>query len=337
MVQDVFLRAWESRPTRAEALHAIACQYRKQGRFQLGHLFAQRAASIPVPPGDILFVWAAAHSWAALDEQAVCASNLGQHSEAFAIFRSLLAGDQLSPDDRVRVAINRDFSVPVKLDIATTYPAVGIHTTRPRSDADVTVTVSCGPNLSDAEATLSSVLNSCADRSRISRLVVDDAELSEADRTALRHRYPLAQSLDAPFREPAAARLRRISEGVQTRYWLHIPADWRFFAPERLLSRLARVLESEPEVLAVAVNFEDAATLTGRSAPEDIVSRGAGTGRYVLTASVPRGPAMFDTERLASIGGINPDVADVQADLTERALAAGMRTASLDEVLCVSA
>lgn len=337
MVQDAFLRAWEARPTRAEALHAIACHYRQQGRFQLGHIFAQRAASIPIPPEDILFVWAGAHSWAALDEQAVCASNLGQHSEAFSIFRNLLAGDKLSPEDRVRVAVNRDFSVPTKLEIATTYPAVGIHTTRPRSDADVTVTVSCGPNLGNAEATLNSVLNSCTDRSRISRLVVDDAELSEADRTALRHRYPLAQSLDAPFREPAAARLRRISEGVQTRYWLHIPADWRFFAPERLLSRLTRVLESEPQVLAVGVNFEDATGLTGRNAEEAIVSRGAGAGRYVVTDAVPRGPVMIDMERLAKLGGIDSGAADVASDLTARAAAAGLRTATLDEVLCVSA
>ena len=83
--------------------------------------------------------------------------------------------------------------------------------------------------------------------------------------------------------------------------------------------------------------FEDATGLTGRSAPEDVTSRGAGTGRYVLIKSIPRGPAMFDTERLARIGGIDPAAGDSQADLTERALAAGLRTASLDEVLCVSA
>ena len=73
-IQDVFLRAHEFRPTRAESLHAIACYYRQQGRYQLGHLFAQRAVSITLPEEDILFVWAAAHSWAARDELAVCAS-----------------------------------------------------------------------------------------------------------------------------------------------------------------------------------------------------------------------------------------------------------------------
>ena len=111
---------------------------------------------------------------------------------------------------------------------------------------------------------------------------------------------------------------------MKTRFWLHVPGDWRFFAPERLLSRLAAILDAEPDVLTVGVNYEDAAALTGHNSPEDITTRGAGTGRYVLTKSVPRGPAMFDTERLAQIGGIGVGTG-------------GMRTATLDEVLCVSA
>uniref|UniRef100_UPI0025CEFAC4 glycosyltransferase n=1 Tax=Mycolicibacterium sp. TaxID=2320850 RepID=UPI0025CEFAC4 len=335
-VQDAFMRAYESRPTRAEALHAIACYYRQHNRFQLGHMFARQAASIPVPAEDILFVWTGAHSWAALDEQAVCASQLGLHSEAFAICRQLLAGDKLAPEDRARVAINRDFSVPAKLDIATAYPAGFIHALQPRPNADVTVTVSCGSSLESAEATLNSLLNSCTDRSRISRLLVDDSELAEAERATLALRYPMAKSLDAAFRESPAARLRRLSNNVETRFWLHVPGDWRFFAPERLLSRLAGVLETESDVLAVGVNYEDATALTGRNAPEDTTSRGAGTGRYVLTKSVPRGPVMIDTERLSRIGGIDPAADVAQTDLTERALAAGLSTATLDEVLCVS-
>ena len=337
VIQDAFLRAYESRPTRAEALHAIACYYRRQNRFQLGRTFAKLAASIPVPDEDILFVWSGAHSWAARDEQAVCASNLGLHSEAFSIFRQLLTYDILGPEDRIRIAENRDFSVPAQLGIAAAYPAELIHALHPRSDADVTVTVSCGPNLESAETTLNSVLNVCTDRSRISRLLVDDSELAEEQRSTLHLRYPLVQSLNAPSGESAAAKLRRISDRVETRFWLHIPAGWRFFAPERLLSRLAAVLDAEPDVVAVAVNFEDAKALTGRNAPETVAIRGADTGRYVLTTSVPHGPAMFDTGRLARIGGVDPAVGFVQTDLTERALAAGLRTASLDEVLSVFA
>ena len=50
LVQDAYLHAWEFRPTRAEALHAIARWYRDQQRYQLAYLFAERAAAIPLPP-----------------------------------------------------------------------------------------------------------------------------------------------------------------------------------------------------------------------------------------------------------------------------------------------
>ncbi|MGV1006948.1 MAG: glycosyltransferase, partial [Candidatus Nanopelagicales bacterium] len=49
-VQEAYLRAWEYRPSRAEPLHDIAVHYRENGRYVLGHLFAQRAAQIPCPP-----------------------------------------------------------------------------------------------------------------------------------------------------------------------------------------------------------------------------------------------------------------------------------------------
>ena len=250
---------------------------------------------------------------------------------------SCLPATIFTPEDRIRIAVNRDFSVPAKLEIASAYPAAAAHAIQPRPDADVTVTVACGPNLPNAEATLNSILNSCADRSRISRLLVDDSELSEADRAVLRLRYPRVQSLDATFQESAGARLRRISDSVETRFWLHVGAGWRFFAPERLLSRLAAVLDAEPDVVAVAVNFEDATGLTGLSAADDVIRRGAGTGRYVLTERMPVGPAMIDTQRLARMGGIDAGAADIQTDLTTRAQAAGLRTASLDEVLCIPA
>ena len=336
-IRAILLHAYETRPTRAEALFALARHYRQQGRYRLGHLFARQAASIPLPVEDYLFVGAAAHTWAALDEQAVCASNLGLHSEAFALFRRLLAGDDPGPEDRERIAVNRDLSVPAMLETASDYPASVVTRMAPRPEADITVTLTCAPDLPATEATLNSLLNCCTDRSRVLRWLVDDSALSEAERAALRLHYPFVESLDAPFTETAAARLRRISAAVGTPLWLQVGADWRFFAPERLLSRLAAVLDAEPEVLAVAVNVEDAAHLNGRSAAEgDLVRRASGTGRYVLADEIPRGPAMLDTGRLAGIGGIDADAADVHADLGARARAGGLRTATLDEVLCVA-
>jgi hypothetical protein len=77
------------------------------------------------------------------------------------------------------------------------------------------------------------------------------------------------------------------------------------------------VLDAEPQVFQVAINFTDAVRLTGASAPEQDVRRAPVAGRYVLTRDVACGPAMFDTARL------------------DRAAAAALRTASLDEVLCI--
>ena len=47
-VQDAYLRAWAARPTRAESLYMIAYHHRVSGSYRLGHLFAERAAAIPL-------------------------------------------------------------------------------------------------------------------------------------------------------------------------------------------------------------------------------------------------------------------------------------------------
>ena len=96
------------------------------------------------------------------------------------------------------------------------------------------------------------------------------------------------------------------------------------------------MLEAEPEVFQVGINFGDAAKLTGVCAAEDAVRRAADAGRYVLTDGVASGPAMFDTARLDRAGGIDGTDRDPIAELRRRAAAVRLRTASLDEVLCIA-
>lgn len=60
-------------------------------------------------------------------------------------------------------------------------------------------------------------------------------------------------------------------------------------------------------------------------------------GRYVLTDGVAKGPAMFDTARLDRTGSVDPTNPDPIAALGRCAAAAGLQTASLDEVLCITA
>jgi SAM-dependent methyltransferase len=109
-VQQAFLRAWAARPVRAESLHAIALHQRRSGEYRLGHLFAERAAAIPLPSDDVLFVQTDVYHWRALDEQAVCASWIGKFPETFAICQRLLARDDIPAEDRGRIAANRDLA-----------------------------------------------------------------------------------------------------------------------------------------------------------------------------------------------------------------------------------
>jgi hypothetical protein len=74
--------------------------------------------------------------------------------------------------------------------------------------------------------------------------------------------------------------------------------------------------------------------LTGVCAAEAAVRWEGYGGRYVLTDTVASGPAMFDTARLDQVGGVDGADPDPLAALGRRAAAAGMDTASLDEVLC---
>jgi hypothetical protein len=86
----------------------------------------------------------------------------------------------------------------------------------------------------------------------------------------------------------------------------------------------------------VGINFDDAVKLTGASAAEEAVRRAPDAGRYLLTDVVASGPAMFDTARLDRAGGLQGSDPDPPAQLGRPAAGAGLRTASLDEVLCIS-
>jgi len=105
-IQEAYLRAWEFRPIRAEALYALAFHYRTTQRYHLGYQFAKQAAEIPLPRGDELFVREAIYVWRALDEQAVCASWIGKRDEAMMLYQRLLAVPDVPDADRRRIATN---------------------------------------------------------------------------------------------------------------------------------------------------------------------------------------------------------------------------------------
>ncbi len=335
-VQDAFLRAWENRPIRVEPLHAIATRYRTDQQYWLGHLFAERAARIPLPEADILFVDADIYRWRALDEQAVCGSWIGKYEESFTLCRNLLARDDLPDDDRKRIAQNRDISAPKMIEAALPYPEDVPKVLAGHSDSQVTVSLLAGPDRITIEQTVNSFLRCCSDVSQVRRFVVLPFGLPAGDRATLLERYQFLEFLDETPDDGPAARFARVRDEVAGRFWLHIGAGWRFFAPESYIGRLTAVLDAEPDVFQVGINVGDATALTGVSAVESAVRRSDRAGRYVLGEDVAIGPAMFDTARLDRMGGIDRADTDPKAALEQRAAVAGLRTASLDEVLCVA-
>jgi hypothetical protein len=206
-------------------------------------------------------------------------------------------------------------------------------------DAEVTVSLAAGPDHAATEQTLNSFLNCCTDVSRVGRFLIIYAGVSALDRAMLRERAQLRERygfLDFVDCGPGV-QLAQLRAQIQGRFWLHLGQGWRFFAPENFITRLTAVLEAEPQVFQVGINFTDAVKLTGACAAEQAVRRAPGAGRYLITDVVASGPAMFDTARLDRAGGVEGTDPDPIAALGRRSAAAALQTASLDEVLCITA
>ncbi len=327
-VEAAYLRAWIFRPTRAEALHAIAVRYRLDQRYRLAYLFARQAAEIPCP-GEDLFVFgysAEIYAWRALDEQAVCAHWTGKHAEAFALCRRLVALPDIPDRDRQRIATNRDYSVPAMLEAATPYPEAVVQSLIAEpGDAQITVTLIAGPDPQTTVQTLNSFLTCCLDVSRVGRFLLVDTGLSAPDRAALRRRYGFLKFIRRRPTSRPGTELAQLHNQTDARYWLDLGQGWQFFAPENLISRLTAVLQAQPQVFQVGINFADATTLTGTTATDDRAHRTPEAGRYAFTEAVAHGPAMFDTTRLNA----------ATTRLTTGPDGTTPRTASLDEVLCI--
>lgn len=330
-IQDTYLRAWAGRPSRAEPLHAIASHYRSVGSYHLGYLFARRAAMISRSEHDHLAVDDAVYTWRAMDELAVCAAWVGKSAEAFDLCRKLMALPDVPEPDRQRIAKNRDLEVPVMLEAASAYPqGLAADLTFGGSGADVTVSVIANSDRAAVERTLNSFLNCCSDLSFVERFLVLDIGLSSADRQTLRDRYRFVDLIDADPRSAPGDQLRELRGQVPGRFWLQLGRGWQFFAPEDLIGRLKAVLEAERQAFQVGVNIADAAGLSGECAPESVVRRSPGTGRYVRAGAISVGPAMFDTIRLDQASAATVAHADVVGKLGR----VGWWTATLDEVLC---
>ncbi|MEW2618876.1 glycosyltransferase [Streptomyces sp. NPDC048106] len=106
---DRFLRAYESRPSRAEAIGDLARLCRLERRWPLAHLFAAQATRIPRPT-DILFVEMSWHEWRALDELAVASYWIGDYEKSREYCARLLDEGRIPAGERARVTANLRFA-----------------------------------------------------------------------------------------------------------------------------------------------------------------------------------------------------------------------------------
>lgn len=100
-----FLRAWESRPHRLEALFEALVIMRRRNMWRAAYALA-RSVETTRSTDDILFVSTDVYRWRILDERAVAASWLGRWGEAAAINRELIVEPTIPEDERRRIAMN---------------------------------------------------------------------------------------------------------------------------------------------------------------------------------------------------------------------------------------
>jgi hypothetical protein len=111
------LDAWERRPHRAEPLVALATHYRHKGKNHLALMLAERAAQIPYPHGDALFVDTPSHWSRPLEEITITAYYAGQPERGMQAAEALLAQRDHAPSFYDSVARNQSFylrNLPVK-------------------------------------------------------------------------------------------------------------------------------------------------------------------------------------------------------------------------------
>jgi len=105
-----FLKAYETRPTRAEPLHAICSYYRRSRCYRLGYLFAKAAVDIPLS-SDILFIHRSVYDYMIADELSICAYYVGNHAESARLCEDLLRNSQVPDQERSRIEANHKYAV----------------------------------------------------------------------------------------------------------------------------------------------------------------------------------------------------------------------------------
>ena len=256
-----YLRCWQFRTSRAEPLYWLAKHYREHGEYELGALFARRAAAIALPEQDRLFIAADVYTWRVKDELSICEYFVGNVAESFELYTQLLECADLPESERERVLLNRSFATPHMQAVASVYPeAIVARLTARRAVAseasnEITLTITTCRRFDLFTQSVNSFLNCCLDLERIDRWICVDDGSNDADRLRMQTLYPFFEFIDKDRAHKGhAGSMNLILEQVKTPYWLHLEDDWLFFAPERYIEQAMAILDDDPAIGQVLFN-----------------------------------------------------------------------------------
>jgi hypothetical protein len=105
---DAYAHAWELRPQRLEAVHALTAGLRERGCHHTAHRLARMAGNLrPLPaPPDLLFVEPWIYEWGMLFEYSITSYWVGEHANAIAACRRLLQIASLPEEHRAQTERN---------------------------------------------------------------------------------------------------------------------------------------------------------------------------------------------------------------------------------------
>lgn len=114
-IMDLFHKAYQLRPTRAEPLFAMAQYCRSLKQYHLAYLYIQQGLQLPYPKEDLLFVNHAIYHWQLLDELSVSGYWSGHFNEAKMACEKILCKQkngtiQLEPQIIARVQDNLQYA-----------------------------------------------------------------------------------------------------------------------------------------------------------------------------------------------------------------------------------
>ena len=358
-VVETFERAWQLRSSRAEALVELARFHRTNDHWLDGYLAAYRASSTPFPEEDRLFVDASAYRWRALDELAICASQLGNHQEAISACHRLLTSPHLPFDQRERVLWNQTYSMKClgfPQNIIREQPLE--RQAGPKDDVTFTITTCRRREL--FERTMDSFLENCRDHHLISRWICVDDGSSEEDRAAMRKRYPFFEFIYKDGSEIGHAKsMNRILYEVQTKYWLHFEDDWQTVKSSHYISTAIAVLNDDDSLIQCVLNRNYAEILDNHNIVgghlvvskdqqsvyrvHDFINPASQEFKSLLEHNPGRltnaywpgfslMPSLLRRQAFHGLGSFNPAAGHFEREMADRAMDHGWKTACFDDL-----